>query len=206
VRTSPRRASQPGGAAPSGTLTVTIPSRPTRRARIRSDASGSGAVSDTGRHGPTGAGPGANPGERPNIIVRYQRRLPALTTRVRQRALGRSYLTAIIDAHVLQRCVGSAAVMAEQCAHLLTMAARSDIALHVVPEGTNVGLWGAFDIAARDNAFTVRFETLEDVTGRAPETVSKALQAYERILGASLPRADSLDFTREMESQWKTRT
>ena len=124
----------------------------------------------------------------------------------RQRALGRSYLTAIIDAHVLQRCVGSAAVMAEQCAHLLTMAARSDIALHVVPEGTNVGLWGAFDIAARDNAFTVRFETLEDVTSRAPETVSKALQAYERILGASLPRADSLDFTREMESQWKTRT
>ena len=73
-------------------VTVTIPSLPTTRVRIRSEASGSGAASDTGRHGPTGAGPGANPGERPNIIVRYQRRLPALTTRVRQRALGRRRL------------------------------------------------------------------------------------------------------------------
>jgi transcriptional regulator with XRE-family HTH domain len=124
----------------------------------------------------------------------------------RQQVLGRAYLTAIIDAQVLQRCIGSPAIMAEQCAHLLTMAVRPDIALHVVPEGTNVGLWGAFDIAARDNVYTVRFEALEDVTGRAPETVNKATQAYERILGAALPRADSLDFTREMESQWKTRT
>jgi hypothetical protein len=124
----------------------------------------------------------------------------------RQQVLGRAYLTAIIDAHVLQRCIGSPAIMAEQCAHMLTMAERPNIALHVVPEGSNVGLWGAFDIAAGDNVFTVRFETLEDVTGRAPETVNKAMQAYERILGAALPRADSLDFTREMESQWKTRT
>jgi hypothetical protein len=124
----------------------------------------------------------------------------------RQQVLGRAYLTAIIDAQVLQRCIGSSAIMAEQCAHLLTMAVRPGIALHVVPDGANVGLWGAFDVAARDNVFTVRFETLEDVTGRAPETVSKAMQAYERILGAALPRGDSLDFTREMESQWKTRT
>jgi transcriptional regulator with XRE-family HTH domain len=123
----------------------------------------------------------------------------------RQLVLGRAYLTAIIDAHVLQRCIGSPAIMAEQCAHLITMAARPDIALHVVPEGTNVGLWGAFDIASRDNTCTVRFETLEDVAGRAPETVNKAMQAFERILGAALPRSDSLDFTREMESQWKTR-
>ena len=28
-----------------------------------------------------------------------------------------------------------------------TMVERPDITLHVVPEGTNVGLWGAFDIA-----------------------------------------------------------
>lgn len=123
----------------------------------------------------------------------------------RQQVLRRAYLTAIIDAHALQRCIGSPEIMAEQCAHLLAMAMRPDIALHLVPEGTNVGLWGAFDIAARDNMFTVRFETLEDVAGRAPQTVSKAMQAYERILGAALPRADSLDFTREMESQWKTR-
>jgi hypothetical protein len=36
-------------------------------------------------------------------------------------------VTLIMDAHV-----------AEQCEHLLTLAARANIALHVVPEGTNV--------------------------------------------------------------------
>lgn len=95
--------------------------------------------------------------------------------------------------------------MAEQCAHLRALGERPDISLHVVPEGVHVGLWGAFDIASRDSVFTVRYEALEDVTGTAPETVNKALQAFERILGAALPRADSLNFTREMESQWKTR-
>jgi transcriptional regulator with XRE-family HTH domain len=124
----------------------------------------------------------------------------------RQQVLDRAYLTTIIDAHVLQRCIGSPAIMAEQCARLLTVAERPNIALHVVPEGTNVGLWGAFDIAARDGMSTVRFETLEDVTGTSPETVNKAMRAFERILGAALPRADSLDFAREMESRWKTRT
>src|SRR5947209_9296990 len=47
----------------------------------------------------------------------------------RQSVIGRAYLTAVIDQHVLQRPVGTPAIM--------------------VLEGTNVGLWGAFDIAAR---------------------------------------------------------
>jgi hypothetical protein len=59
----------------------------------------------------------------------------------RQAVIGRAYLTAVIDQHVLHRLIGSAPVMAEQCAHLLSMAELPDIALHVVPEGTNVGLW-----------------------------------------------------------------
>ena len=96
----------------------------------------------------------------------------------RQQVLARASLTAIIDAHVLQRCIGSPAIMAEQCAHLLTMAQHPNIALHVVPEGTNVGLWGAFDIASRDGTSTVRFETLEDVTGTSSETVRKTMLAY----------------------------
>src|ERR1700720_2148495 len=36
----------------------------------------------------------------------------------RQAVIGRAYVTAIIDQHVLQRPVGSPAIMAEQCAHL----------------------------------------------------------------------------------------
>jgi hypothetical protein len=99
----------------------------------------------------------------------------------RQSVIGRAYLTMVIDEHVLHRLIGSAAIMAEQCGHLTTMAGRPDIGLHVIPEGTNVGLWGAFDIAARDGAVTVRFSALEDMTSTAPDTVGKVTVAFERV-------------------------
>jgi hypothetical protein len=67
----------------------------------------------------------------------------------RQSVIGRAFLTAIIDQHVLQRLIGSPAVMAEQTAHLADLAERPRIALHVIPEGTNVGLWGALYLATR---------------------------------------------------------
>ncbi len=121
----------------------------------------------------------------------------------RQAVIGRAYLTAIIDQHVVHRLIGSATVMAEQCAHLVAMAERSDVALHVVPEGTNVGLWGAFDIAARDSAVTVRLETVEDMTSTAPDLVGKVTVAFERILGAAMPRAESLDLIPTAEERWK---
>jgi transcriptional regulator with XRE-family HTH domain len=124
----------------------------------------------------------------------------------RQQVLGRAYVTAVIDHHVLQRCIGSPQIMAGQCAHLITVTERPDIALHVVPEGANVGLWGAFGIAARDGMATVNLHTLRDVSSTATDLADDAMQAYERILGAALPCADSLEFVREMESQWKTRT
>jgi Domain of unknown function (DUF5753) len=94
-------------------------------------------------------------------------------------------------------------VMAEQCAYLTAMAERPDISVHVVSEGKNVGLWGGFDIASRDGLATVCLTTLHDVTSTSTDLVRDALQAYERILGAALPRGESLDFVRTMEEQWK---
>jgi transcriptional regulator with XRE-family HTH domain len=122
----------------------------------------------------------------------------------RQQVLGRAYLTTVFDAHALQRCIGSSVVMAEQCAYLAAMAERPDISVHVVAEGKNVGLWGGFDIASRDGVTTVCLTTLHDVTSAAADLVRDAVQAYERILGAALPSAESLDFVRTMEEQWKT--
>jgi transcriptional regulator with XRE-family HTH domain len=110
----------------------------------------------------------------------------------RQAVIGRAYLTAIIDQHVLHRLIGSATVMAEQCVHLVAMAERPDVALHVIPDGTNVGLWGAFDIAARDSTVTVRLSALEDMTSTSLDLVGKVTVAFERILGAAMPRAESL--------------
>ena len=122
----------------------------------------------------------------------------------RQAVIGRAYLTAIIDQHVLHRLIGSATVMAKQCVHLAAMAERPDVALHVIPDGTNVGLWGAFDIAARDSTVTVRLETVEDMTSTAPDLVGKVTVAFERILGAAMPRAESLALIQATEEQWKT--
>jgi hypothetical protein len=84
------------------------------------------------------------------------------------------------------------------------LAGRPDVALHVIAEGVNVGLWGAFDIAARDSIVTVRLETIEDIPSTAPGLVGKVTVAFERILGAALPRADSLAIIRTAEERWKT--
>jgi hypothetical protein len=124
----------------------------------------------------------------------------------RQAVIGRAYLAAIIDQHVLRRLIGSAPVMAEQCVHLATLAERPDIALHVLPEGTNMGMWGAFDIAARDGTVTVRLETVEDMTSTAPGLIGKVTVAFERMLGAALPRIESHELILKVaEEQWKAR-
>jgi hypothetical protein len=122
----------------------------------------------------------------------------------RQQVLDHAYVVSILDAGVLSRCMGSAAIMAEQCAHLITLGERSNIALHVVPENTNHGAWGALDIASRDGLATVNFTTAtDDVTTTGTRQVDRAMRAYERILGYALPKAATLDFVRTQEEQWK---
>jgi transcriptional regulator with XRE-family HTH domain len=122
----------------------------------------------------------------------------------RQAVIGRAYLTAVFDQHVLYRLIGSAPAMAEQCAHLAAIAERPNIALHVVPEGANVGLWGGFDLATRDHSTTVCLTTLEDIPSTAPDLVGKVTVAFERILGAALPRIESHELILKVaEEQWK---
>jgi uncharacterized protein DUF5753 len=120
--------------------------------------------------------------------------------------LDRAYLTAVLDASVLSRCIGDATVMAEECAHLAVMAERPNIALHVVPEGMNTGSWGALDIASRDGLATVNYTTAtDDVTTTDTGQIDRAMLGYERILGYALPLTATLDFTRQQEEQWKSR-
>ncbi len=120
--------------------------------------------------------------------------------------LDHAFVTGIIDYHALQRCVGNPAVMAEQCAHLARLAVRPNIAVHILPEGCNLGTWGALDIASRDGMLTVCLGTLQDVTSTSSDLASLAMRAWERLLGSALPQTDSLDLIRESESGWKTRT
>jgi transcriptional regulator with XRE-family HTH domain len=123
----------------------------------------------------------------------------------RQSVIGRVPVTMIISQHVLYRLVGSPVVMAEQCGYLANVAERSGVALHVLPDGVNMGVWGACDIAAGDTT-TIRMSGIEDVTSTDRNLVRKAAVAFERILGAALPRSDSLSLIRSAEGQWKAKS
>ena len=123
----------------------------------------------------------------------------------RQQVIGRTPVTLVISQHVLHRPVGTPAVMAEQCAHLATVAQHANVALHVLPGTTTMGSYGAFDVAVGDTV-TVRMSGVEDVTSTAPGLIAKASVAFERLLGASLPRSDSLTIVRTAEGSWKAQT
>ena len=124
----------------------------------------------------------------------------------RQQVIGRARVTAAIDHTVLLRGVGGAQVMADQCSHLAGLASARVIRLHVVPEGANVGLGGAFGIASSGGMSTVSLTTaIRDVTSTAADVVDDVLSLFDVILGASLPAVASLEFLQTQEAQWKTR-
>jgi transcriptional regulator with XRE-family HTH domain len=123
----------------------------------------------------------------------------------RQQVIGRARVTAVIDHTVPMRCAGgSPQIMADQCAHLSALAESQVIRLHVVPEGANVGLGGAFGIAAKNGMSTVSLTTaIRDMTSTAADVVDDTLNLFEVILGASLPAVASLEFLRTQEETWK---
>jgi transcriptional regulator with XRE-family HTH domain len=126
----------------------------------------------------------------------------------RQQVIGHVPVTLIIGYHVLYRVVGSPAVMSEQCGHLATLADRSMVTLHVLPEGTTTGgSGGGLDLATGGGITTVNMTTtLEDVTTTADHLVVKAQQMFDRLLGEAMPRTESLTRIRTAEGQWKAQS
>jgi transcriptional regulator with XRE-family HTH domain len=126
----------------------------------------------------------------------------------RQQVIGRVPVTLIIGYHVLYRVVGSPAVMSEQCGHLATLADRSMVTLHVLPESvTTGGSGGGLDLATSGSITTVNMTTtLEDVTTTAEHLAVKAQQMFDRLLGEAMPRSDSLFLIRSAEGQWKAQS
>jgi len=125
------------------------------------------------------------------------------TRHERQAVIGRARIIAAIDTAVLERRIGSPKIMSEQCGHLVTLTEAEKIRLHVVPEGANVGLGGAFAIASRGSLVTVSLTTMvRDITTTAADVVDDTVNAFEMILGASMTTDASLDFLRNKEDQW----
>lgn len=139
-------------------------------------------------------------------VERYapERLAELVNTRIqRQRVLDRARVVTVLDYSVTRRMLGSPQVMAEQCAHLVTVAEQPNVSMHIVPENTNTGIWCAIDIATRGAASTVCMTTLRDVTSTAADMIDDAMSAFDRVLGCALPLDQSIDFLRTEAERWK---
>lgn len=74
-----------------------------------------------------------------------------------------------------------------------------------MPEGSWIGLYGAFAIAAGGSGTTINLNSIRDVTSTEPGLVDETMRAFDDILAASLPRGASLDFIQTMAEEWKGR-
>jgi transcriptional regulator with XRE-family HTH domain len=125
----------------------------------------------------------------------------------RQQVLDRARLTVVLDTPVLARCIGSPQIMADQLARLADMTeTMPNVAVHVVGEGQNVGLAGAFNIATRDGITTVNLTQVRDVTSTETRLVEEVNRTWEQVLGASMTVAESVNYLRTWEEKWKAQT
>jgi len=106
-------------------------------------------------------------------------------------------VVAIIGEHALRDMIGSAAIMAEQLAHLVEVSRRPNVVVQVLPlgVGAHAGQSGAFDIASADGMNDLlRMEGVAmDVTTETRSVVRSAAVAFDQIRAEALPRGQSRD-------------
>jgi transcriptional regulator with XRE-family HTH domain len=116
-------------------------------------------------------------------------------------------LIAIVDEGVLRRCVGSPAIMAEQCELLADYTTRPHVQIQVVPAtaGVHAGLGGPFTLA-RTRDFEIAHldgPLLSQITDR-PGEIDSLVRLWEAIRGDALSRTQSLDLIKEVAKTWQT--
>jgi transcriptional regulator with XRE-family HTH domain len=116
------------------------------------------------------------------------------------------HLVVVIDETATRRLIGTAAIMADQLAHVAGMAERLHVSVHVLPAtGANAGLSGAFDLASADGSMdTLRMEGIEDQTTENRALVRKANILFDLVRRDALPRIPSRDLIQKVAGEWKT--
>jgi len=128
----------------------------------------------------------------------------------RQQVLAREYdsptLVAVISEAVLLYNVGGAEVMRAQLAHLIEMARRSDVFIHVIPMTSEVcaGFLANFIIATLDGREVAYLDNqLNGEVIEEPENLALLRRMFERFRAHSLSRPDSIELIRRiMEERW----
>jgi DNA-binding XRE family transcriptional regulator len=110
----------------------------------------------------------------------------------------------VLDQMVLERFIGSAQVMAEQCAKLLEL--PPSVLLHVLPSslGANPGLGGAISLAsvAGEPDILLTGSLLEDRVTVDPAQVRAASATFERVRAVSANIMDTADTIRKAQERW----
>jgi transcriptional regulator with XRE-family HTH domain len=118
------------------------------------------------------------------------------------------HIVVVLDEMVLRRMIGSPVVMAEALDHMVELADRPNISVHILPSsenGANAGLSGGFFIASVDGRpDVVILEAVEDQTTDNRPLVRKSAIGFDHVRGDALPRAASRTLILEAAEKWKT--
>jgi DNA-binding XRE family transcriptional regulator len=121
----------------------------------------------------------------------------------RQSVLANADFRVLLDEPVLHRRIGAPEVMAMQLEHLLTMGARPNITIQVIPgaAGAYAGLSGAFAVAEVPGESAAAYlETgIQGITVRDPTLVSDAARMFDDLRDEALSRSASLELIAEVE-------
>jgi transcriptional regulator with XRE-family HTH domain len=115
-------------------------------------------------------------------------------------------LLAVMDECVVRRRVGSPELMHRQLMHLADQGQRQHIGIQIVPSYSevNAGHVGAFTIASVHGAPDVLLsDGVEDVTTEQCPALLRAHAIFDQIRLDALPKAQSLEFIREVAEQCK---
>ncbi|MEU7003066.1 helix-turn-helix transcriptional regulator [Nonomuraea sp. NPDC046570] len=116
-------------------------------------------------------------------------------------------LRVILDEGVLKRSLGSREVMAGQMTHLIAMAERPHVTVHVLPQDSwlSTGLLGAFTLASSPRMPDMAYAeaATQGQISADPDRVAEVTARFETLHGDALSQRASLDLIRETEQQWK---
>lgn len=114
--------------------------------------------------------------------------------------------TTVLDEIALRRPVGGPAVMREQLLHLVAMAERPRVRMHVVPltVGAYPGLAGPFILATLPSGQGLGYldNHLEGQVAEKIDDLATLQRVWESIRSEALPHQQSVELIREVAETW----
>jgi transcriptional regulator with XRE-family HTH domain len=117
-------------------------------------------------------------------------------------------LVVIMDEGVLRKTAGDAAIMHNQLTHLVEMADRRNISVHIAPEASSVcaGFTAPFVIASFDGGREVAYvdNQLRGQVVEEPHDVAELRRLFECFRSEALSKRESIELIRRKAAEWMT--